>query len=70
MTAPISSEKFVTSKTDSQGSSPSLQRARKPYNLGNFLIGSTLALFSGGVYTFSISSVKQDAFVRDMWFVY
>ena len=46
-----------------QGSSPSLQRARKPYNLGNFLIGSSLALFAAGVYSYSISSVKQDDFV-------
>ncbi|KAI9633168.1 putative mitochondrion protein [Dioszegia hungarica] len=44
------------------GPSPSLQRARKPFRFGNAIIGTTIALFAAGVYTYSISSVKQDDF--------
>jgi len=43
--------------------SPSLRRARAPYFLRNSLVGTTLALFVGGIYVYSISAVSQDDFV-------
>lgn len=47
-----------------QGMSESLQRARKPFLVKNALIGSSVAAFAIGVYTYAISAVKQDDFVR------
>lgn len=47
----------------SQGASPSLRRARRPFKLGNAFVGGAVALFAAGVYAYSISSVKQDDFV-------
>jgi len=46
-----------------QGTSPSLARARKPFRIGNAAIGVALLGFVIGVYTYSIAAVKQDDFV-------
>lgn len=48
---------------DTQGFSPSLQRARKPFLVPNIIVGSLVCLFAGSVYVYSISAVKQDDFV-------
>ena len=52
--------------------SPSLQRARKPFLIPNIIVGSCVALFTVGVYAYSISAVKQDDFVSlsDLPFIY
>ncbi|WVQ82843.1 hypothetical protein IAT38_004978 [Cryptococcus sp. DSM 104549] len=44
------------------GMSPSLIRARQPFLFTNRLIGGTIIAFVIGVYTYSISAVKQDDF--------
>lgn len=42
--------------------SPGLLRAREPFRMRNALTGISLGLFAFGVYTYSISAVKQDKF--------
>lgn len=42
--------------------SPGLQRAREPFRLRNALTGLGLGLFAFGIYSYSISAVKQDVF--------
>ncbi|KAK2465964.1 hypothetical protein APHAL10511_001605 [Amanita phalloides] len=42
--------------------SPGLRRAREPYRLRNAMTGLALAAFAVGVWAYSISAVKQDAF--------
>ncbi|CAD6575801.1 MAG: hypothetical protein TREMPRED_001496 [Tremellales sp. Tagirdzhanova-0007] len=44
------------------GMSQSLLRARRPFFFRNALVGTTVALFVAGVYTYSISAVQQDDF--------
>jgi hypothetical protein len=56
-------ETHVRPAYTSQGASPSLRRARRPFKLGNAVVGGAVALFAAGVYAYSISSVKQDDFV-------
>ena len=42
--------------------SPGLKRARAPYRVKNALLGLTLGAFAVGIWTYSISAVKQDVF--------
>jgi cytochrome c oxidase assembly factor 3 len=42
--------------------SPGLQRAREPYRFRNALTGLGLGLLAFGIYSYSISAVKQDVF--------
>ncbi|KAF9450175.1 hypothetical protein P691DRAFT_758440 [Macrolepiota fuliginosa MF-IS2] len=42
--------------------SPGLQRAREPFRFRNALTGLGLGLFAFGIYSYSISAVKQDVF--------
>ena len=51
-----------TSSPHLQGSSPGLQRARRPFLVRNILTGLTISAFVVGVWAYSISAVKQDVF--------
>ena len=42
--------------------SPGLERARRPFRAKNALTGLAIMAFVGGVYSYSISAVKQDDF--------
>lgn len=42
--------------------SPGLQRAREPFRLHNALTGLGLGLLAFGIYSYSISAVRQDVF--------
>lgn len=42
--------------------SPGLRRARAPFRFKNALTGVTLGAFAVGIWAYSISAVKQDAF--------
>ena len=43
--------------------SPGLKRARQPFFLRNTITGLVLATFAAGVWTYSLTAVKQDDFV-------
>lgn len=47
----------------SQGMSPSLKRARKPFLTRNLLTGGIIAAFAAGTFWYSIAAVQQDDFV-------
>lgn len=42
--------------------SPGLRRARAPFRLRNAITGIALGAFAVGIWSYSISAVKQDAF--------
>ncbi len=42
--------------------SPGLRRAREPFRLRNAITGIALGAFAVGIWSYSISAVKQDAF--------
>lgn len=46
----------------SQVMSPGLRRARAPFRLRNAITGIALGAFAVGIWSYSISAVKQDAF--------
>ncbi|EIW72926.1 hypothetical protein M231_00183 [Tremella mesenterica] len=53
---------FDTYHPQGHGTSPGLARARRPFRTANFIVGGGLTLFILGVYSYSISAVKQDDF--------